>query len=49
VRACSTGIKVPLLNLALGANYADADEQLIGREIEAVKRFFAGRGMPWYW
>lgn len=50
VRASSTGFKIPLLNLALGCNFPEGmDEDEIGAEVEAVKRFFAERGAPWYW
>lgn len=51
VRASSTGIAVPLLNLALGADFpADTTDEDIEREIEAVKAFFAARGvLRWYW
>ncbi len=51
VRVSSTGIAVPLLNLALGAAYpARTDEGMIRSEIEAVKAFFAARGVSrWYW
>lgn len=50
VRASSTGLPVPLLNLALGGDFpASADEPAIAAEIEAVKAFFTRRGVPWYW
>ncbi|HEX2622261.1 MAG TPA: GNAT family N-acetyltransferase [Phototrophicaceae bacterium] len=50
VRASSTGIQVPLLNLALGSDFhPDVDDAAIHDEIEAVKAFFAGRQVPWYW
>ena len=50
VTAGSSGIPVPLLNLALGSRYptATSDEE-IDAEIKALKTFFADRGMPWYW
>ena len=48
--ATSTGLPVSLLNLAHGANFPpDCDETTISTEIEQVKAFFAGRGIPWYW
>lgn len=50
VRASSTGFKLPLLNLALGCNFpTDASAEEIGEEVEALKRFFAERNVPWYW
>jgi GNAT superfamily N-acetyltransferase len=50
IKASSTGLNVPLLNLALGANFPPGTpEEVITGEIEAVKRFFAARGVPWYW
>lgn len=50
VHASSTGIKVPLLNLALGCRFPnDLSDDEIGEEIEAVKLFFAERNVPWYW
>lgn len=51
VRASSTGLSVPLLNLALGANFpANTPDSEIDGEIEAVKRFFKARGLEkWYW
>jgi len=50
VRATSTGLPIPLLNLALSKGYppGTADED-IGKEIESVKAFFAVRNVPWYW
>jgi GNAT superfamily N-acetyltransferase len=49
-RASSTGLAVPLLNLALGWNYPPniAPEE-IDQEIIAVKKFFSERSTPWYW
>lgn len=50
VTAGSSGIPVPLLNLALGANYPpQTPEEVIEAEIKAVKAFFDQRGVPWYW
>lgn len=51
IRASSTGIPVPLLNLALGGKFANnTPENEIASEIDAVKRFFKGRGIKeWYW
>jgi len=50
VKATSTGLPIPLLNLVLGGSYppGTADE-IIASEIEAVKAFFAERSVPWYW
>ncbi len=50
VTAGSSGYMVTLLNLALGANYPPGtSDAFISSEIEAVKAFFADRGVPWYW
>jgi len=49
IRVRSTGLGVPLLNLALGADFADADDKDIQSEIETAKAFFAARRVPWYW
>ncbi len=50
IKASSTGIKVPLLNLALGFDFPiNTTDSAIDREIEDVKRFFAERHVPWYW
>ena len=50
VTASCSGIRVRLLNLALGSDYPpDASDELICAEIEAVKGFFDERGVPWYW
>lgn len=50
VRASSTGIHVPLLNLALGCDYPpETPGSTIDDEIVAVKTFFTERGVPWYW
>jgi GNAT superfamily N-acetyltransferase len=49
-RLSSTGLKIPLLNLAIGSNFpADATETEIEAEIETVKKFFSRRHVPWYW
>ncbi len=50
VCAGSSGLPVPLLNLALGARYpAGTNPETIDAEIQRVKGFFAQRGVPWYW
>ena len=50
VTAGSTGIPVPLLNLALGSDYPPgAGDGEIAAEIKRVKAFFTDRGVPWYW
>lgn len=50
VRASSTGLRVPLLNLALGCAFAPhAPDSVVEAEISAVQAFFAARGVPWYW
>jgi GNAT superfamily N-acetyltransferase len=50
VKASSTGFNLPLLNLALGCDFpADVTQKEIDEEIEAIKRFFANRNVPWYW
>jgi GNAT superfamily N-acetyltransferase len=50
VQASSTGIKLPLLNLALGCNFPDGtSEDEISEEVETLKKFFANRNVPWYW
>ena len=50
VTAGSSGQAVRLLNLALGSNYPPGTEdETIAADIEAVKSFFAGRAVPWYW
>lgn len=50
VTAGSSGIPVPLLNLALGSHYPpETNDEEIVSEIEAVKTFFADQGVPWYW
>ena len=50
IRASSTGFKIPLLNLALGCNFpSNISESEIEDEIKALKDFFAGRNVPWYW
>jgi GNAT superfamily N-acetyltransferase len=46
----ATGIQVPLLNQALGANYppnCPSDE--IASEIQAVRSFFEDLGVPYFW
>jgi GNAT superfamily N-acetyltransferase len=46
----SSGIPVPLLNLALGSDYPPGtNDEMIDTEIEAVKAFFADQDVPWYW
>lgn len=50
IRLSSTGLQVPLLNLALGCNFPEnATDNLINDEIGDVKAFFARRGVPWLW
>ena len=49
IKIRSTGLGVPLLNLALGANFININDADIRSEIEAVKTFFAARRVPWYW
>ncbi len=50
VIAGSSGVQVPLLNLALGSNYPPGtNDEVINAEIKAVKAFFADQGVPWYW
>ena len=49
IKVRSTGLGVPLLNLALGANFIDENDEDIQSEIEVVKNFFAARRVPWYW
>jgi GNAT superfamily N-acetyltransferase len=50
VTAGSSGLAVPLLNLALGGDYPDGTpDEVIDDEFEAVKTFFAQRGVCWMW
>ncbi len=50
VTAGSSGLAVSLLNLALGSDFPpETGDEAIANEIEAVKTFFAKRGLPWYW
>ena len=50
IKLSSTGLQVPLLNLALGCNFPDeVPGAEIREEVEAVKTFFARRGVPWLW
>jgi GNAT superfamily N-acetyltransferase len=50
VTATSSGLQVPLLNLALGCNFSPGtSEKIIDHEIELVKKFFARRAVPWAW
>ena len=50
VTATSTGLPVALLNLALGCGFpAGTSGEAVDAEIKQVKRFFARRGVPWYW
>lgn len=51
VKASSTGLRVPLLNLALGCDFPPGTPQrAVDDEIAVVKDFFAARGsLPWYW
>jgi GNAT superfamily N-acetyltransferase len=46
----STGIKVSLLNLALGSNFPpQTPDEIISDEIERVKEFFSNSGTPFLW
>jgi GNAT superfamily N-acetyltransferase len=48
--ATSSGLEVPLLNLVFGCNFSPGtSDQVVGHEIELVKKFFAHRGVPWSW
>jgi len=50
VRAGSSGRAISLLNQAWCVNCeAGVDDETVADEIEAVKAFFARRGVPWYW
>jgi GNAT superfamily N-acetyltransferase len=50
VRATSTGLPIPLLNLVLSKNYpSDTSDETIIHEIKTLKTFFAERNVPWYW
>jgi GNAT superfamily N-acetyltransferase len=50
VQVSSTGLHVPLLNLALGGNYpSGTPDAVISGEIARVKAFFTTRDRPWYW
>ena len=50
IKLSSTGLQVPLLNLALGCNFpTDVTDDEISDEIEEVKAFFLRRGVPWLW
>jgi GNAT superfamily N-acetyltransferase len=50
IQASSTGLTVPLLNLALGCNFPpDTSEEEIEAEIDALRAFFGRRDVPWYW
>ncbi|MCP4541264.1 MAG: GNAT family N-acetyltransferase [Chloroflexi bacterium] len=50
VSAGSSGIPVSLLNLAVGCHYPpNTSGESIDADIQAMKAFFAERGMPWYW
>lgn len=50
VQVCSTGLRVPLLNQALGCDFPPGTpDYAVNQEIASVKGFFAGRDLPWYW
>jgi len=50
VTAGSSGLAVPLLNLALGGHYPpETSDGTVAAEIKAVKTFFAANNVPWYW
>ncbi len=50
ITAGSTGLQVTLLNLALGFDYPPGtNDEAIDADIQALRTFFADRGVPWYW
>lgn len=50
VKASSTGLPVPFLNLALSQRYpVGTPEKDIVREIKSIKQFFTERNVPCYW
>ena len=50
VIANSSGLPIPLLNLAFGTDYAlGTNDELIEREIESVKTFYRYQSVPWSW
>lgn len=50
IRASSTGLHVPLLNLALGCDFpSETSDTDIDGETAAVVDFFTQRGVPWFW
>jgi GNAT superfamily N-acetyltransferase len=50
VSASASGLGVQFLNLALGGDFPPGTSgEVIEDEIEAVKTFFANRGVDWYW
>jgi hypothetical protein len=50
ITAVSTGLRVRLLNLALGYEYTPSiSDAEVDAELDAVKAFFARRGIPWSW
>jgi ribosomal protein S18 acetylase RimI-like enzyme len=50
VKASSTGLNIPLLNLALGCNFPEGTSaEEVEAEIRSVRKFFAERNVPWLW
>lgn len=50
VEVNSTGLPIPLLNLALSKGYPKGvPESEIEAEVVQVKKFFEHRNVPWYW
>lgn len=50
IKASSTGLKIPLLNLALGCDFPkDISAMEIEEEVKSVIAFFSKRNVPWYW
>ncbi len=50
IQAVSTGLGVPLFNLALGCHFPpETEESAILEEIRQVEHFFEARQVPWLW
>jgi GNAT superfamily N-acetyltransferase len=49
VTVTSSGLSVPLFNLALGGRFDVAGEATVDEEIKALRAFFEVRGVPWLW
>jgi GNAT superfamily N-acetyltransferase len=49
ITVTSSGLSVPLFNLALGGRFDVAHEAMVDEEIEALLAFFEGRRVPWLW